>query len=134
MAEIGRIKWDASLGPEGAVVALCGIAKDASGLREGFRFKKQLIGVRRTADDAKRLVTSNWHFPSFLAGEIEYEDAMLHIFHVRDEDGVSNDKPITDRGVAFGDDVDPLVFRFLPKADFSDAAVRCVPVCDRQNL
>src|SRR5258708_31409824 len=133
MAEVSGIKRSSSFSPEGALVALRGVAEDANGLREGFRFKKQFIAVWRTADNANGFVASYRHLSSFLAGKVEDADAILHIFHVRDEDGVSNNEPIADGGVGFLDDVYPLVLPVLPKADFDDAAIWRISICDRQN-
>src|SRR5947207_2440095 len=114
MAEVTGIKRHASFGPEGALVARRGVAKDADGFGERFCFNQQFIAVRRTTDDAKRLVTSTGNLPGFLAGEIEDKDTMLHTVRVGDKDGVSNHEPIADGSVVFRDDIDPLVFRVLP--------------------
>src|SRR5258707_3897076 len=99
MTEIGGIKRDVSLGPERALVTPCGVAEYSNRLSERFCLYQQLIAGRGTTNDAKRLVASNRHLPSFLAGEIEDEDEMSHIFHVGDEERVSNDEPIAEWSV-----------------------------------
>src|ERR1700676_1522849 len=134
MAVMSGIKWDAFFGPECARFADCGVAEYCGRLGEGFCLNQQFIAVRRTTSDAQRLVAANLQLPSFLAAEIEDKDAMLHIFRVREEDGISDDAPIADGSIVFRDDIDPLVFPIRPKADFDDPAIRRVAICDGENL
>src|SRR2546425_7407588 len=59
---------------------------------------------------------------------------MGHLFRVGDKNAVADNVPIINGGVALGNYVNPFVFPVLMKADFDDAAIRCVTIRDGENL
>src|SRR5258708_34598311 len=58
---------------------------------------------------------------------------MSHLFRVTDKHAVTDNVPIADGDVAFGNDVDPLVFSVVAKTDFDNAAVRRTAVRDSND-
>src|SRR5260370_40289051 len=58
---------------------------------------------------------------------------MSHLFRVTDKHAVTDNVPIADGDVAFGNDVDPLVFSVVAKRDFDNAAVRRTAVADNKH-
>src|SRR5260370_28003088 len=53
---------------------------------------------------------------------------MGHLFRVGNKNAVADNVPIINGGVAFGNNVNPLVVSVVAETDFDDAAVRCIAV------
>ncbi len=91
------------------------------------------MAVLRAANQAKRFIFTDVHFPDFLAGEVQDHHRVSNILHVGDKHAVAGDQPVADGHIAFGNDINPFVFSIFAKANLDDAAVRRIAICNGQD-
>ena len=100
---------------------------------KGFGYKKQFFGIRRASNEVYGFSFADGYLSCSLPRELEDEDLDSSFSDIRDKNLVANDKPTTDPGIAFRNDINPLRFRLLFQPEFNYATIWCIAVRDGQD-